>query len=140
MIEKPLISKKRTYYDNFEFCEFEVDQYVSGWLDPQGNFYPCKWGKHTSYIYDLLAEKGQIEEFWECKHKGFCQGARGWVVQAKGWILLNNPYGDKNIQVVVFNPLMRHTKRQLKALETIFMYEKHVVDGVYEMMETMQNE
>lgn len=85
-------------------------------------------------MYDLLAEKGQLEEFWDYEDKGICEGAREWVIQVKGWILLNNPYGGNTIQVVAFNPLMKHTKRQLKALDELFENEEHVVQGVLEKL------
>lgn len=128
------IPVKRTYYDHFEFAEFTVKKYISGWLSPQGKFYPCKWGKHTNEIYDILEELGMLEMFWELEDHGFCEGAREWVIKEKGWILLNNPYGDEQTQVVVFNPLMKHNKKQMKAFEKLFETELDVINKVYTML------
>lgn len=108
------------YYDNFESFEYETYKIVSGWLDTSGNLYKCSWGKHTSEAYDLIRELDYEEEYEEDERASCMENARDWLVRKKNWVLLDNPSYDKKTQVIVYNPLKKHTKAQLDTLFELF--------------------
>lgn len=79
---EPPVEKERhfvsLYIEEPEVARYEDDYGMSGWLDPEGVFHPCGFGRHVEYVLELLnsdldapfksAHSGEIMEFAENQH------------------------------------------------------------------------
>lgn len=103
------------YYEQFDTQVLTVDKIISGWLAPNAEFYPCRWGKHTDKAFDVIEKLGIDEEFWEYEHKTCTANVRDWLV-LRNFILLDNPSDDKKTQYITYNTIKKRTKAQEKWL------------------------
>lgn len=125
---------KLTKYDMLEFAEVHVDNVQSGWVDTKGEFYQCKWGKHTDLAYDLITKHGMLDEYWEAEEKNCMENARDWLVIEKNWILLDNPGNTSNEQTIIYNPLVARPKAQRNKLLDLFEYDLCMLEYITEEM------
>ena len=108
------------YYDNFETFEYDTYNIVSGWLDTKGVLHKCGWGQHTELAYDLIREYNYEDEYDMDEQATSTENCREWLIRKKNWILLDNPTHNKKTQVIIYNPLKKKTKDQLKRMLDLF--------------------
>lgn len=114
--------RKLTFYDYFEEYEQELPYVVSGWVSPSGVFSKCRWGEHTNTAYDIVKESNLMEEFHELEQKTCTANVRDFLIKDKNYILLDNPTMDGRTQVIQYNPIRKHPRRQVDRLLELFEY------------------
>lgn len=85
-----------------------------GWLSPTGDFTEGDWGEHESVAYEIIKKKKFVDEFESQDY----DGARDFLSEAKGYVLIHNPCGGGGYIVSHDKPL---TKKQKEFLYGYFM-------------------
>lgn len=64
-----------------------------GWLSPSGEFKESPWGTHEGSAQEIVEKNGWNKEFrsWDVRDKDNPRLARDFLVQVKGYVLIDNP-------------------------------------------------
>lgn len=87
-----------------------------GWLSPTGDFTEGDWGEHESVAYEIIKKKKFDEEYED--YDSITGGARDFLSEVKGYVLIHNPCADGGYIVSHVKPL---TKKQKEFLYGYFM-------------------
>lgn len=72
--------------------------------------------------FDLINENDWYMDFRKVRSKRLSENGRDYLVKEKKSILLDNPTKNEHAQVIIYNPLCKHSKSQINKLLTLFEY------------------
>ena len=87
-----------------------------GWIDPTGMFHQVDFGEHTGFAMDLTEND---EEFWNwvVDKKKLPSDAKDYMVEVRGWVLIENMCGG--VPILTYN-LSMVTRKQIEEIMDIF--------------------
>lgn len=108
------------YFDNFETITLGANKVISGWVAPDGTFEDCLYGEHSEMAFEIIKEKGWVDEWRTSRHNHICKYSRDFLIHTKNYVLLDCPTCNDKDQSITFNPLLRHPKAQVNTLLKLF--------------------
>ena len=74
---------------------------LTGWLSPDGVFYPCEYGEHSKKAFEIVKEKKIKDKKAFMNSYFFLQDDKGWIpmaskgIPSSSYIIISNKITDK---------------------------------------------
>ena len=99
-------------YTTYKVEKFD-DDYISGWLKPDGDVIGCSWGSHEECAADIIRENDLQIEKAMFKTEYDLQYDKDFLIFKKNYVLLDCPSNDGHLHITFFKRLTKEQKNML---------------------------